>query len=225
MVLGFVVALMSLIHMALREREQQEARELEEIQAGATNEALFEEGEVLPAKRSREQFEKWGMPVVALVMLALQIFGIYYIITNRLNVAYDTLDSWMVEGKYIALFGAALMGLVLFLRGQFASNLSRMEKQRFLQAGSDYVLFGAYLNFLFAAVVAVAFKDAAVDVYVGTGLVVLLGRKRWGQNGRGTGRKAWRETVFPWLDMKATTISMSMARETASASIIRPMMQ
>ena len=44
----------------------------------------------------------------------------------------------------------SLMGLVLFLRGQFASNLSRMEKQRFLQAGSDYVLFGAYLNFLFA---------------------------------------------------------------------------
>ena len=179
MVLGFVVALVSLIHMALREREQQEARELEEIQAGATNEALFEEGEVLPAKRSREQFEKWGMPVVALVMLALQIFGIYYIITNRLNVAYDTLDSWMVEGKYIALFGAALMGLVLFLRGQFASNLSRMEKQRFLQAGSDYVLFGAYLNFLFAAVVAVAFKDAAVDVYVGTGLVILLGIAAW----------------------------------------------
>ena len=175
MVLGFVVALVSLIHMALRERDQQEARELEEIQAGATNEALFEEGEVLPAKRSREQFEKWGMPVMALVLLALQIFGIYYIITSRLNVAYDTLDSWMVEGKYIALFGAALMGLVLFLRGQFASNLSRMEKQRFLQAGSDYVLFGAYLNFLFAAVVAVAFKDGAVDVYVGTGLVVLLG--------------------------------------------------
>ena len=74
MVLGFVVTLVSLIHMALREREQQEARELEEIQAGATNEALFEEGEVLPAKRSREQFEKWGMPVVALVMLACLLY-------------------------------------------------------------------------------------------------------------------------------------------------------
>ncbi len=175
MVLGFVVALVSLIHMALREREQLEARELEEIQSGATNEALFEEGEVLPAKRSREQFEKWGMPVVSIVMLVLAVLGIYYITTNRLNVAYDTLDSWMVQGKYIALFGAALMGLVLFLRGQFASNLSRMEKQRFLQAGSDYVLFGAYLNFLYAAVVAIAFKDASVDVYVGTGLVILLG--------------------------------------------------
>ena len=175
MILGFVVALVSLLHMQLREREQMEARELDEIRQGATTEALFDEGEVLPAKRSREQFEKLGMPVVAILMLCLQAYGVYFVTATRLPIAFETLDSWMVEGKYIALFGAALMGLIFFLRGQFASNLARIEKQRFLQPASDYILFGAYLNFVLAAVVSVAFKEASVDVYVGTGLTILLG--------------------------------------------------
>jgi len=175
MILGFVVALVSLLHMQLREREQMEARELEEIQQGATAEALFEKGEVLPAKRSREQFERWGMPTVTIIMLGLQIWGIYFISTQRLSAAFETLDSWVIVDPYKALFGAALMGLIFFLRGQFASNLARIEKQRFLQPASDYILFGAYLNFILAAVVAVSFKDARADVYVATGLTILLG--------------------------------------------------
>ena len=133
MILGLVVALVSLLHMQLREREQMEARELDEIRQGATTEALFDEGEVLPAKRSREQFEKFGMPFVAILMLCLQAYGVYFVAATRLPNAFQTLDSWLVEGKYIALFGAALMGLIFFLRGQFASNLARIEKQRFLQ--------------------------------------------------------------------------------------------
>ena len=175
MILGLVVALVSLLHMQLREREQMEALELDEIRQGATSDALFDEGEVLPAKRSREQFEKLGMPFVAVLMFFLQAYGVYYIMTKRVPTAFQTIDSWMIEGKYIALFGAALMGLIFFLRGQFASNLARIEKQRFLQPASDYVLFGAYLNFVLAAVVSVAFKEASVDVYVGTGLTILLG--------------------------------------------------
>ena len=175
MVLGLVVAVASLLHMQLREREQMEARELEEIQQGATAEALFEEGQVLPAKRSREQFEKWGMPSVAIVMLGLQVYGIYYISTNRLSPAFETIDSWLIIDPSKALFGAALMGLIFFLRGQFASNLARIERQRFLQPASDYILFGAYLNFILAAVVAVSYKDGSADVYVATGLTILLG--------------------------------------------------
>ena len=175
MILGLVVALVSLLHMQLREREQMEALELDEIRQGATTDALFDEGEVLPAKRSREQFEKLGMPFVAILMFFLQAYGVYYIATARLPTAFQTIDSWMVEGKYTALFGAALMGLIFFLRGQFASNLARIEKQRFLQPASDYVLFGAYLNFVLAAVVSVSFKEASADVYVGTGLTILLG--------------------------------------------------
>ena len=44
-----------------------------------------------------------------------------------------------------------------------------------MQPASDYILFLAYLNFVWAAVVAVSFKNAKVDVYVGGVLMVLLG--------------------------------------------------
>ena len=171
---AFVVSIVSLLHMYLREREQLEARELEEIQAGSATDALFED-QVLPAKRSREQFEKWGLPIAAIIMLALQVFGFLFVFFLRFTPAYKTLDSWVVENKLYALFGAALVGLIMFLRGQFASNLARIENQRYLQPASDYILFVAYLNFVLAAVVAISFKDARADVYVGGALAILLG--------------------------------------------------
>ena len=171
---AFVVATISLLHMYLKSREQLEARELEEIQAGATAEALFEEGQVLPAKRSCEQFETWGIPIATVVMFVLQVVSFLYVYFSRFMPARETIDSWMVDGKYVALFGAALIGLIMFLRGQYASNLARIEKQRFLQPASDYILFLAYLNFVWAAVVAVSFKNAKVDVYVGGVLMLLL---------------------------------------------------
>ena len=115
MLLGFVVALVSLIHMALREREQLEARELEEIQAGATNEALFEEGEVLPAKRSREQFEKWGMPVVALAAWT--------------NASADWVSSVPAKGTFPSRKIAAARSHIFSVSpGDMARNASRAAK-------------------------------------------------------------------------------------------------
>ncbi len=171
---AFVVATISLLHMYLKKREQLEARELEEIQAGATAEALFEEGQVLPAKRSSDQFETYGIACAAVIMFVLQVSSLLYVFIVRFIPAKATIDSWMVEGKYVALFGAVLIGLIMFLRGQFASKLARIEKQRFLQPASDYILFLAYLNFTWAAVIAVSFKNAKVDVYVGGILLLLL---------------------------------------------------
>ena len=177
---GLVIAAVSWAHMLLANREQLEQMELEEVSRGRDGEALFSEGDVLPAKRSREQFEKWGVPVVAVIILLIQLSGVYYLGLNKLPDLFDKIEAdkntlFMHQGaQYAALVVTALVGLILFIRGQFASNYSRIEKQRLLQPSSDYVLFGAYLNFAMAAMVAVSFKDQRVDAYVGGALTFLL---------------------------------------------------
>lgn len=177
---GMVIAAVSWGHMLLANREQLEQMELEEVSRGRDGEALFAEGDVLPAKRSREQFEKWGVPIVAVIILLIQVWGVYYLGFNKLPGLFEKIEAdrntvFMHQGAQIAaLIVTGLVGMILFIRGQFASNYSRIEKQRLLQPASDYVLFGAYLNFAMAAMVAVSFKDQRVDAYVGSALAFLL---------------------------------------------------
>jgi membrane protease subunit HflK len=177
---GLLIAVVSWVHMLLANREQLEQMELEEVSRGHDGEALFSEGDVLPAKRSREQYEKWGVPFAAVIIFLIQTWGVYYIGFNKLPDLFDKIGVdkntlFMHEGaQYAALVVTALVGLILFIRGQFASNYSRIEKQRLLQPASDYVLFGAYLNFVMAAMVAVSFKDQRVDAYVGSVLTFIL---------------------------------------------------
>ena len=181
LIVGVLVSAVSLVHMYLSERESLEQLELEEVQRGRDGEALFAEGEVMPARRSREQYEKWAVPVVAVLMLGVQLTGLYLLAFKELPemfsaIAKDKDVIFMHKGdQYLALIITALTGLILFVRGQFASNFSRIQKQRLLQPASDYVLFGAYLMFLMAAMVAVSFKDQRVDAYVGGVAAVLLG--------------------------------------------------
>ena len=177
---GLMIAVVSWVHMLLANREQLEQMELEEVSRGHDGEALFSEGDVLPAKRSREQYEKWGLPFVAVIIFLIQAWGVYHLGFNKLpdlfgKIEVDKNTLFMHQGaQYAALVVTALVGLILFIRGQFASNYSRIEKQRLLQPASDYVLFGAYLNFAMAAMVAVSFKDQRVDAYVGSVLTFIL---------------------------------------------------
>jgi regulator of protease activity HflC (stomatin/prohibitin superfamily) len=177
---GLMIAAVSWVHMLLANREQLERVELEEVSRGRAGEALFSEGGVLPAKRSLEQFEKWGVPVVAVIIFLIQAGGVFYLGFNKLPALFEAIEVdknviFMHRGvQYQALVITALVGMILFIRGQFSSNYSRIEKQRLLQPASDYVLFGAYLNFVVAAMVAVSFKDQRVDAYVGSALAFLL---------------------------------------------------
>ena len=177
--LAVLVALTSYVHMHLVSREQFEQLELEEIKSSSASDALFETGDVLPARRSREQYEKWVVPSVAVLALGVQAWALYQVgyvsLPNVFEQLRENSDTELVLAKYVGLFITAMLGLVLFMRGQFASHLSRSEKQRLLQPASDFLLFGAYLNFLLAAVVAVSFKDSRADAYVGVGLTVLMG--------------------------------------------------
>jgi membrane protease subunit HflK len=178
---GLMIALVSWVHMHLANREGLERLELEEVSESREGEALFAEGEVLPARRSREQYEKWVVPLVSVILFLMQAGGVYYLGFKLLPGFIDEIQAdkstifMQAPAQYVALIVTALVGLILFIRGQFASEYSRIEKQRLLQPASDYVLFGAYLNFAMATMVAVSFKDQRVDVYVGGALTLLLG--------------------------------------------------
>jgi hypothetical protein len=178
MSLGFLVSVASLLHMHLVEREGQEDLEVSAIQTGRGGETLFKEGEVLPAKRSREQFERWGVPVVAILLLGLQGLGVYHLAANKLAVVYENLTAGkslhLVSQMYLGLAGSALLAVILFVRGQFASNLARIQRDRLLQPASDSILFSAYLLFVLAAVMAVSFREQRIDAWVGTVMACLM---------------------------------------------------
>ena len=177
---SMLVALVSWIHMLLANNELNEQFELQELQSAREGEGLFADGEVLPRKRSREQFEKYGVPIMAILMLGIQIWGLVLLaLATKEQFARVSEDSNAViitpDQQILALIITALVGLILFIRGQFAANYSRIEKARLLQPASDSVLFGAYLFFFMAAMVAICYWDQRVDAYAGLVLTVLLG--------------------------------------------------
>lgn len=132
------VAVVSWIHMLLANNELKEQFELEEIQNTREGEGLFGDGEVLPRKQSREQFEKWGVPITAVLMLGVQIWGLVVLAFNAVpeqfaRIAEDKNAIIITSDQQIlALIITALVGLILFIRGQFAANYSRIEKARLL---------------------------------------------------------------------------------------------
>src|SRR5260370_22064725 len=77
MALGALVAAVSWFQMRLEERERLEKLEFEELTRSAASSALFNvaETEVFPAQRSREQFERFFVPVFAALLFLLQTGG------------------------------------------------------------------------------------------------------------------------------------------------------
>src|SRR5580700_2620075 len=77
---GLLVALLSYFHIGLLEREQFEKMELEELSKSRGSESLFSTagGDTFPAKRSREQFERFFIPAFATILFFLQAAGAYW---------------------------------------------------------------------------------------------------------------------------------------------------
>jgi regulator of protease activity HflC (stomatin/prohibitin superfamily) len=148
---GFYVALMSYFQMSLIERENFERLEIEELSKSRGSESLFATagGDTFPAKRSREQFERFFIPGLTILLFVLQLLGAYLpwkeiaamppIFTPRATLAMSLLG---------------LMGLVLFLLGKYSSGLVRLQKQKYLRPGGAYLLLTAYACFAVTADIA-----------------------------------------------------------------------
>ncbi|NGO38855.1 hypothetical protein G4L39_05525 [Limisphaera ngatamarikiensis] len=171
--LGMLVAFVSWFQLRLEEQEAEEQLELEEMVRSKGRAGLFEadESELLPARRAREQFERYFVPGFTLLLCGLQAAGAWWL--------WRWLDRQTlppVSPPLVAMSFFGLFALILFLVGKFASTLARLENQRLLRPGGDAVLFGAYVCMLaVAAVVGVEAGWPRTDLWVARGLVVVLG--------------------------------------------------
>ncbi len=172
--LGLLVAVVSWFQMRLTGRERLEKLEFDELtRSPAGGASLFEsrEAEVFPARRAREQFEKYFVPVFTLLLFLVQAGGAVLLWRWLRPPAATGLAQPMVG---LALF--ALFGLVLFILGRFAASFARLEGNRLLQPGAGYLLLGAYLSFLVATGLALGQAGfARADFYVAKVLCALLG--------------------------------------------------
>lgn len=164
--MGVLVAVVSWFQMRLEDRERIEKLEFDEVtRGGASSATLFntQEAEAFPARRAREQFEKFFVPGFAILLLIVQGGGA--------SLLWRWLGKLAIEPALaqplvaMAIFG--MLSLLLFLLGQYSTRLARLENHRLLQPGSTYVLLGSYL---FAAVVAAL--AAAQSGFAGTDLIL-----------------------------------------------------
>jgi len=141
--IGILVTLVSWFQMRLEERERQERLELEGLAKGHAGAALFEtrEAELFPVRRSREQFERFFVPIFTALLALAQLGGAYFLLRwlKAASLALELKDPSMA----LSLF--ALFALVLFLLGKFSATIARLEDHRLLRPGASYLLLGAYL--------------------------------------------------------------------------------
>lgn len=184
---GAMVALISLFHIFLEQHERVERLEYAEIEAKARGTALFDaEAGSFPAQQSREQFERWGVPTLTILLLLAQIATLYWLIWKKLGPAYTSYAAAIKRGHSVPgipdpllpLCMAAGLVVVLFLRGKYVCAMARHGGQNLLRPGGGYLLLGSYLYALVAAtLVAAQFSYAIADIIGGwvlaAGLILL----------------------------------------------------
>jgi regulator of protease activity HflC (stomatin/prohibitin superfamily) len=173
MALGILVAAVSWFQMRLEDRERLEKLELEELARTHGGAALFEakDAEVFPAQRSREQFERFFVPVFTVILFLLQAGGasLLWRWLSRTTTAAEIKEP--ITG--LALFG--LFALVLFLLGRFSATIARLEQHRLLRPGASYLLANAFLSFIvMLGLVGVWTGFPKADFYIAYVFCVLL---------------------------------------------------
>jgi regulator of protease activity HflC (stomatin/prohibitin superfamily) len=172
--IGTLVAAVGWFQSRLEENERLEKLEFDELLKSRSGSALFEskDAESFPAQRSREQFERFLVPVFTALLFLLEAGGAYL------------LWRWLLKSPRVlelrqptvalALFG--LFALVLFLLGKFSATLARLQHRRLLRPGASWLLLGAYLCFFVAlGIVGVEAGFPKADFYVALVLCGLLG--------------------------------------------------
>lgn len=172
---GFLVAAVSWFQMRLEESERLEKLELDELAKGHASTALFEakDAEVFPAQRSREQFERFFVPIFTIILCLGEGVAAFFLwrwlAQPDINIG---LKQPMVP---MFVFGIVFF-LSLFLLGRFSATMARLENNRLLRPGAGYMLLNAYLCLAVAGgIVAVQIGAKPGDIYVARGLCVLLG--------------------------------------------------
>ncbi len=175
--LGVLVAAVSWFQARLEQNERLEKLELDELAKSHAGSALFEakDAELFPAQRSREQFERFFLPIYTAILCLIQAGGAYF------------LWRWLAKNAIkpelnqpttaLAIF--ALLSLVLFLLGRFSATLARLEDQRLLRPSASYVVLNAFFSSLVVlGIIGVLAGFPRTDFYVAhvlCGLLALVG--------------------------------------------------
>jgi regulator of protease activity HflC (stomatin/prohibitin superfamily) len=170
---GLLVAAFGWFQMRMEARERLEKLELEELARSAARSALFEstEAEVFPARRAREQFERWVVPSFTILLFGLQCGATWWLWTHVLKTTPEANPEHLVT--MASLF--ALFAFILFLLGKYSTGVARLEGQRLLRPGGSYMLLGAYLCVAaVASIIAVNRGYLKVDFYLARALCAIL---------------------------------------------------
>jgi membrane protease subunit HflK len=169
-----LIAFASWFQMRLEENERLEKLEMDELSRTRGESSLFEtkDGEVFPARRSREQFEKFFVPGFAVLLFIIEAGGAWLLWRwiGRAPASIVDLHAMPALSLY------AIFALLLFLIGRFSVTMARLEDHRLLRPGASFILAGAYVCFFTAlAIAAVKTQYPRADVWLGRAFCILLG--------------------------------------------------
>jgi len=121
--IGFFVTLISFFQMGLEEKERIEKLEFDEIAREKNAASLFStEAETFPARKSREQFERFFLPGFTVVLFLAQAASAYFL--------WKWLNSAIVVGPQQGMVALSLYGvlaLILFLLGKYSANIAPLK--------------------------------------------------------------------------------------------------
>src|SRR6185369_10863930 len=170
--IGFLAALISFFQMGLEEKERLEKLDYDEIARDKNAASLFStEAETFPARRAREQFERYFLPIFTGLVFVLSTAATIYL--------WRWLDSAIVlapKQPFVALALYAVVALILFLLGKYSGNIARFEHERLLRPSASFLVLGAYVfGFIVLCLALIYFGFPHADLYLARVLVVVLG--------------------------------------------------
>jgi membrane protease subunit HflK len=170
--IGALVALISYFQSGLEEKERLEKLEFDEISREKNAASLFStEAETFPARRSREQFERFFLPGFT-VFLCIAEGAAAFFLWRWL----DNVITLPPQQPFVALALYAVLALVLFLLGKYSANIARFENERLLRPSASFLVLGAYLCGLIVLSLALIYSGfPRADIFLARGLAVLLG--------------------------------------------------
>lgn len=170
--IGFSIAGWSFLHIKLVEREQLEKLEIDELARSSSSASIFEksDSELLIARKTREQFERYFVPGFTVLLMLLEGLGCVYFYNWLGKAVLQRSEELLALGIY------GVIGLTLFIIGKYSAGIVKLKNAKLLSPGANHLLLGAYL--LGLNIVSIIGMEAGFeqgDIYFAKALCILLG--------------------------------------------------